>query len=291
MSSARLALWAAAATGVQVGLATVASRYVITQTTPLSLAFLRYLLGFALLLPGLLLVRRVRLANRDWLPVCVLGVGQFAILILLLNIGLKTVNAAQAAMLFSTMPLATWLLSALIDRHPPSVRRGLAILVCLAGVALAMSDKWRAGAPVSVTHWWGELAVLASALVGAICSIGYRPYLRRYPALQVGTIAMFASALVLGLAAAAEGSLAGLGNIDRGGWAAIVFVGASSAVGYFLWLWALNHESATRVTAFLSLSPICATLAGGWLLLEPFTALVLVGLAMTVVGLVMAART
>lgn len=42
---------AAAATGIQVGSAMVATRFVVDQTGPASLALLRYLIGFCCLLP------------------------------------------------------------------------------------------------------------------------------------------------------------------------------------------------------------------------------------------------
>jgi hypothetical protein len=46
-----LALLAAAATGVQVGAAIVASRFVVAEVPPLTLALLRYVIGLACLLP------------------------------------------------------------------------------------------------------------------------------------------------------------------------------------------------------------------------------------------------
>lgn len=46
-----LALLAAAATGVQVGAAMVASRFVVADVPPLTLALLRYSIGFCCLLP------------------------------------------------------------------------------------------------------------------------------------------------------------------------------------------------------------------------------------------------
>ena len=46
-----LALLAAAATGVQVGAAIVATRYVVAEVPPLTLALLRYAIGVATLLP------------------------------------------------------------------------------------------------------------------------------------------------------------------------------------------------------------------------------------------------
>jgi len=46
---------AAAATGILVGSAIVAMRLVIDQSTPSALAFLRYIIGFCVLLPALLI--------------------------------------------------------------------------------------------------------------------------------------------------------------------------------------------------------------------------------------------
>ena len=64
----------------------------------------------------------------------------------------------------------------------------------IAGVALSLTPKLGAAHP---GHWWGELAVLASAGVGALCSVLYRPYLQRYPTLPVSALAMGASVLFL----------------------------------------------------------------------------------------------
>ena len=61
---ARLAILAAAAVGVQVGAAIVATRFVIGQTGPASLALLRYAIGFLCLLPAVLASRRVRFDPR-----------------------------------------------------------------------------------------------------------------------------------------------------------------------------------------------------------------------------------
>ncbi|MCG8360500.1 MAG: permease, partial [Kiloniellales bacterium] len=74
-----LAAVAAAVAGVLVGAAMVATRFVIEQTDPASLALLRYLIGVVCLLPPLLLAPRVRFAPRDLLPICLLGIAQFGV--------------------------------------------------------------------------------------------------------------------------------------------------------------------------------------------------------------------
>ena len=96
--TASLALTAAAATGVQVGAAMVATRFVVGEVGPASLALLRYAIGVLCLLPFILLVRpHVRMPPRDLVPIALLGVAQFGLLIALLNWGLARVPAARSS--------------------------------------------------------------------------------------------------------------------------------------------------------------------------------------------------
>ncbi|RYY93396.1 MAG: EamA family transporter, partial [Comamonadaceae bacterium] len=103
-------LWAAAGASVLVGAGIVASRAVVADVPPLTLAMLRYAIGFACLLPFALPLLRdavAALRTRDLLAMAALGIGQFGILIALLNWGLLHVGAAQAALIFSLFPLLT----------------------------------------------------------------------------------------------------------------------------------------------------------------------------------------
>ena len=280
---------AAAATGVQVGAAIVATRFVIDQTGPATLALLRYAVGVACLLPFVLAATRVRFARRDLLPIALLGIGQFGVLIALLNYGLETVPSGRAALIFATFPLITMVLAAVMGREPLTRDKTLGVLATIAGVGLALGGRALepGGAP---GEWLGALAVFASALCGAVCSVFYRPYLERYPALPTGAFAMLASVGFLAVLAAGEGSLGTVPAIDGGGWLAVAFIGVSSGIGYFLWLWALGRASPTRVTVFLALSPPTAALLGTLLLGEPLPALLLGGLALVALGLWLAHR-
>ena len=118
----------------------------------------------------------------------------------------------------------------------------------------------------------------------------YRPYLQRYPPLAVSAFAMFASVLFLAGLARAEGFFATLPRFTPCGWFAVVFIGVSSGVGYFLWLWALKHTTPTKVAVFLSLSPVTATILGALILSETVTATFLFGLAAVAFGLIVAHR-
>ena len=290
----RLALLAAAATGVQVGAAIVASRMVVAEVPPLTLAMLRYGIGFLCLLPFVLRPGMAeqhaprRWPLRDVLAMAALGLGQFAILIALLNFGLQSVGAAQAALIFSLFPLLTLLLSALLGREAISVRLMLGVLLSITGVALSMAPKL---ANFGAGPWWGELAVLASAAVGATCSVFDRPYLQRYPTLKVSAFAMLASVLFLAVLALHEGWPTRVQHLLAPTWGVVFFIGASSGIGYFLWLYALKHESPTRVTIFLALNPLTAALLGALLLHEMFDLWLLGAILFIAAGLWLATHT
>jgi drug/metabolite transporter (DMT)-like permease len=96
---------------------------------------------------------------------------------------------------------------------------------------------------------------------------------------------MAASVLFLMLPAAAEGAFSAAPRFSFGGWAAVAFIGVSSGVGYYIWLWALARATPTRVTVFLSLSPVTASALGVVLLGEDLSLLALAGVAAVVLGL------
>ena len=276
---------------MQVGAAIVASRFIVDSVPPLTLAMLRYAIGFACLLPFAIVALRAPRTmppSRDLLAMAALGTGQFGILIALLNFGLQRVAAAPAALIFSLFPLLTLLLGAALGREQVTGRLAAGVLLSISGVALALGPKLQAG-PGS--GWWGEAAVLASACVGALCSVLYRPYLQRYPTVPVSAFAMLASVLFLAAAALAEGWPARVAALPGTAWAVVGFIGLSSGVGYFWWLYALKHESPTRVTAFLSLNPVTAAVLGWLLLREPLPPQLLGAVALIAAGLVLATRT
>lgn len=286
MNTQRLAMLAAAGTGIQVGAAIVATRFVIGETDPITLAMLRYAIAFLCVAPGALFAWRAADATttaRDVAAIAALGIIQFGLVIALLNFALTRIPSGRAALIFATFPLQTMVIAAVLGREALTRPKVIGVGLTILGVALALGDKLAQGGGGG--EWLGALAVFASAFCGAFCSVFYRPYLRRYPTLPVSALAMFASAMFLLAWALMQGSLGGLSAISWTGWGAVVFIGLSSGIGFFWWLWALAHASPTRVTVFLALSPITAALLGTALLGEALSPLLLVGLASVVLGL------
>lgn len=279
---------AAAATGIQVGAALVATRFVVNDIGPASLAFLRYAVAVLCLISPLLMSARTRFAPRDLVVVMALGIVQFGILIALLNLGLHFISSTRAALLFATFPLMTMVIAALLGRENLTGTKAAGVVLTIVGVAVALGERLLTESASG--EWLGAVLVLTAALCGAVCSVLYRPYLARYPTLPVGFWAMLSSVGFLSGLAGMEGLFTEPPRLDPKGWTVVICIGLSSGIAYVLWLWALKHASPTRVTVFLSLSPVTAALLGVWILGEPFTPGVLLGLAGVVGGLWLATR-
>lgn len=283
LQSPILPVLAAAVVGVQVGAAIVATRFVIDQTHPASLALLRYAIGLLCLLPFTIASHRVAFRGRDLVPICLLGIAQFGAVVVLLNVALEMIPSARAALIFATLPLLSMLLAALLGYERLTYMKSFGVGLTILGIGLALGVKaWQLG---DSQGWLGELAALGSALVAAVCSVLYRPYLRRYPTLQVSSVAMFASVISLAFFAAGEGFFDIPLHFTFQGWLAVLFIGVTSGAGYYLWLWALNHTTPTRVTVFLSLSPMVATGFGALFLGERVTLALVAGIFCVALGL------
>lgn len=251
---------------------------------------LRYAIGFACLAPfasKALAAHSVPATAKDLLAMAALGIGQFGILIALLNFGLQHIGAAQAALIFSLFPLLTLLLAAALGRESMTAALVAGVLLSIAGVAASLAPKLGSA---QTGHWWGELAVAGAACTGALCSVLYRPYLQRYPTVPVSAFAMLASVLFLAVLALGEQWPARVFTFSGQAWAAIAFIGVSSGIGYFWWLYALKHESPTRVTVFLALNPLTAAFLGWALLGETLHPAVLGALVLIAAGLWLSAR-
>jgi drug/metabolite transporter (DMT)-like permease len=192
-------------------------------------------------------------------------------------------------MIFATVPLLTMLLAVALGHERLGAAKVLGVLLTIAGVGMALGEKALGGGGES-SGWLGEAAIFGAALSAAACSVLYRPYVRRYPTVPVSAFAMLASVAFLSLLAAREGFFAGWPRFTAGGWAAVVFIGFGSGVGYFLWLWALGHAPATQVTVFLALSPFTAAVLGALLLAESVTLPATLGLVFVALGVWLAHR-
>src|SRR5216110_2322630 len=107
------------------GTAAAVTRYLVSDADAVTLAILRWGIGFACLLPVALLLRVKWPQRRDWLAVALLGIAFFGLFFVLYNIAVSYTTAARAALALSTLPLQTMLVGALLRIEPLTMRKSL----------------------------------------------------------------------------------------------------------------------------------------------------------------------
>jgi drug/metabolite transporter (DMT)-like permease len=287
-ASRLLPVAACAVIGAQNGLQITLTRYLADQVPPATLALGRYLVALALLGSLALATISFRWRARDLLPIAVLGVLNFGVMIAVQNHALHFLPSGRGALIFATFPFFTLLLSSAIGFERMSSAKLIGVLLTVAGVAIVLGDKVLTGG--GGADWCGEGLMLASAVIAATCSTLYRPFVRRYPAIVVGSFAILCADAALLPVAWAEAPSAGLAALPAAGWLAIAALGVMSAVFYWLWLWALGRLPPTRVTVFHALAPVTAAVSGTLFLGEPMAATFLLGLAIVIAGFIIAYR-
>jgi drug/metabolite transporter (DMT)-like permease len=274
------------ASSVLGGTAVVATRSVIAATDPATLGALRYSIGAACLLPLVLCLGATRPQKRDLVPIALLGVLFFAIFPWLFNDALSYTTAAHGALALSTLPFLTLLLASLLRAEPLTGFKLAGVGCATLGVTIALSSRL-AGLPPGA--WYGDLVMVGTALCGALYNVLARPYLARYPALSFTAFAMTAGAVAMLILASATGAPGKIVTFGAKEWGEVAFLGvAGAALTFFLWSFALERTTPTRVATTVALNPIVSLGLGAALLGEPWSLQLIVGLVAVGLGILLA---
>lgn len=276
-------------TGIQVGAALFASQLVVGDVGVGLLGLLRYGIALLFLLPLLLLKPSTPVARADWLPIILLGLGQIGVMIALLNTAVAFTSAARVALIFATLPAVSLLIDVAKGRLFGGWRTGLGVALSIGGVTVlvggdAINGGIRAGDVI------GMVAAAGATLGVAVCSSFYAPFVKRYGAIKVSTVAFTASMLPLGLIAIILPSAVTPDQWSGMIWWLVLAIGLSSGVGYLMWFHAIEKLPATLVTGFLALSPITAAVLSLIFLEAAVTSSLLIATALVCSGIVCFAR-
>jgi drug/metabolite transporter (DMT)-like permease len=277
---------AASAASIFLGASVTATRFVVAEIEPLPLAFIRYGIAAACLLPFVLASGRIRIGRRDLAGIGLLGIVMFGLFPWFFTAGVQYIPASRAALWLATMPFLTFALAMLMGSESATPAKVGGIALATAGAMLALAPRVQAG--IGANAWMGDLLLLATACCGAIYFVLSRGMLARHPALLVTCLSMVAGSLFLGVIYLVFGNPR-WPTLSPGGWATVGFLGTfGGAVAFALWLWAIKRTTPTRTAVYLTLNPLAATLTAVLLLGEQLTFAFLVGLAMVLAGIVVA---
>ncbi len=259
------------------------TRYLVTAADPVTLAILRWGIGFLVVLPVALLMRVKWPERRDWPAVAALGIAFYAVFFVLYNIAMAYTTAARASLALSTLPLQTMVVAALLGLERLTPRKTLGVCVAVLGVVVALGSGL-SNAPVGA--WRGELLMTCATLCMAFYNVWSRPFTRRSSALGFLAVGMGAGAAVLVAVGLLTGHVAVLGTFGAPQWIAGIYLGiGAGALAFILWVMALERASPTRVANTMTVNPIVASLVATQLVGEPITLDLIVGMIAVFAGI------
>jgi len=208
------------------GSAAAITRYLAGNTDPITLAILRWAIGFCCVLPATLLLRARWPQRRDWPAVAALGFCFFGVFFVLYNIAMSYTTAARASLALATLPLHTMVVGAILGIEPLTKRKSIGVFVAVLGVIAALATGLSAAPPGA---WRGELIMTGAVLCMAFYNVWSRPFIQRSSALGFLTVGMGTGAAALVVVGTLTGSVAALNQFStRNGSPA--FISASPAV-------------------------------------------------------------
>ena len=258
------------------GTAAAVTRYLVADADPVTLAVLRWVIGFLVLLPVALVLKARWPRRRDWPGVMALGFCFFGLFFILYNISIGYTTAARASLALSTLPLQTMIVGALLRVEPLTRRKSLGVAVAMLGVFGALASGLEK-APEDA--WIGEVIMAGAVLCMAVYNVLSRPFMARSSALGFLTLGMGTGAVALAAFGGMTGSLAVLADFGLEHWIAGVYLGvAGGALAFIFWVLALQRATPTQVANTMTVNPIAAALLAALLVGEAITLNLVVGL-------------
>lgn len=262
------------------GASFIATKLAVARIPPVGFALLRFLLATLCLACAQLLTRTPFSIPRGLRGrVLLAGLLGTTATYVLENIALRYTSAGNAALILALSPLMTVLGAVAFLGEAMSVRLGVGALLAFGGtVALAGASVQQTGV--------GDALMLANALVGTLYGLISKTLADRLPALTtmtatfaVGTLGLLPCAALEGLVGHPHWELTPLVLVSLG------YLGIlSSALAYWLWMFALGRMAASSVGVFLYLMPLCTLGFSAWLLGEALTPVRLLEAAAILVG-------
>lgn len=265
------------------GTAGAITRYMIGASDPQTLATFRFGIAFLLLLPLAVFVRSRWPPRVDLLGTIALGVLYFAGFFFLYNLSLSFTTAARGSLALATLPLTTMLVAAALGKERLTPRKTIGVLTAVVGVALALVTGLRS-APLGA--WRGDLIMVGATIIMAFYTVWSRAFVQRSSRLGFLVTGMGAGSAVSFLLAWSLGGIANVGNWTPALWIAGVSLGLlGGAAAFYLWSFALDHTTPTRVANTMTINPVAAAAGGAILLGEPIGLHLVLGIVAVALGI------
>jgi len=257
----------------------VFARYVLLQTDPFVVAFLRYLISASILC---LIARRMGkrpgakpISSEDKRKIITLG-----IVIIMLNqtfylFGQKYTTAGHGSLLFATTPIFVYLMAMRKLGESWSRTKGFGILLAVVGSALIVFEK---GLKFDFAFLKGDTIIIIAVVAWAYYTVWGKPLVEKYGAFRVTAYTLASGTAVYFPFGLYRFIIADLSQIDVYGWLSILYIAIlTSVVSYSIWYWLLKYMEASRLSVITNFQPVVAGILGFYVLGESLSFLFIIG--------------
>lgn len=163
------------------GVSFVSIKVVLQSMSPITLAFVRYLIASSILVCALLLKGREKINSKDYLPLIISGVFSITLYFYLENNGLLRVSANSASLIVAALPIAAIIADKIFYKTKISKTTLISILFSILGIFLVIGKDVFSG---SIS---GYLFMLGSVLSWCGYLVVTKPLFNKYSNLTITT--------------------------------------------------------------------------------------------------------
>lgn len=264
------------------GLSFIASKHAMNAGfTPMTLAFFRYVIAAACLVPITLAAeKRLTLRRADVLPMLLSGLTGITVYYFCEYNGILRTSTVSASLILAAIPIITMVAETIIDKTRLRPAQVAGALISLAGVGLILLSGTNDGQDSLL----GDLFILGASAVWVAYIFASRKLRGSYSSLSMNS--WQAITALITLLPLALGEKCDLAAIPWDGWAAMALLAVvCSALCYYLYGNAIYAMSPLASAIFINLTPLTTVLGGVLLLGESITWLTVAGGALVIASI------
>ena len=285
----RAALWAALALIVAWGANFSVQKEVFAALSPGGFLFVRYLImpvAAALLLVAHYGRRWPRLPRGELLQLLKLGIAGHLLHVGLVTYGIHWSTAFSSSLILAMGPVFTLLILRWHGTERLTRGQVAGVAVAVVGVLVFLSDKllgaqWQASG--------GDLTLLVAASFFSYYTVAAKPLIQRHGGVIVMTYGTLLGSLPVVLLSAAAGLQVDWANVKPWIWVGTLYAVLIAAfLGWMVWGWVNAVRGVARTAPLMYLMPPVAALVAWLVTGERYTAIKLLGAAITLGGVALA---
>jgi drug/metabolite transporter (DMT)-like permease len=256
---------------------------------PLTLGITRFVISIIILNIFLFIQgRKIIPDKKHWLWIAGLGFLAIPCNQGLLFYGLQFTTPGHAALMYGLTPVLVYLFAIPLLKEKFRISKMLGIILAFAGVVIVLSDRQITIEPEFVK---GDLIIFAGVIAWALYTVFGKSLVAKLGSILAITYTMTFGTILFVPIGAYNTLTFDFGHVDLLPWIALLYTAViTSGIAYPLWFWALKYLEASKLSVFIFLQPLLATILSYIFLSEQLTRNFVAGGIIVLAGVFIAER-